>query len=63
MKDAKEPPQIGVAHCLSCGARLMCGHLIEDGFQQCSRCKKYWIVNMTATKLIVEEAPPHLLRP
>lgn len=62
MKEETEPPQMAMAHCPLCGIRLMRGRVVRGGLQQCSRCKKYWLVDMTASKVTVEEAPPYLLR-
>lgn len=49
MKEEAEPPQMATAHCPLCGIRLMRGRVVKGGLQQCSRCKKYWLVDMTAT--------------
>lgn len=62
MKEETEPPEMAVSHCPSCDTLLVRGQVIKGGLLQCSRCKKYWIVNMIPSNVSIVESPPRYMR-
>ncbi|MCD8191158.1 MAG: hypothetical protein LUD78_13255 [Clostridiales bacterium] len=54
MQEETIPENFVISTCPQCGTRLMCGKVIISGLLQCSRCKRHWLVEMDADKVLIK---------
>ncbi|MCD7764776.1 MAG: hypothetical protein LUG56_07165 [Lachnospiraceae bacterium] len=60
MQAYMEPDAYIISTCPRCGTRLMCGRVVVGGLQQCTRCKRRWLVELSAEQVIVTRAPEQI---
>ncbi len=56
MQDEKPPVQLLTSCCPVCCSRLICGETVKRGLHQCTKCKRYWVIEISEGDVHVKEA-------
>lgn len=59
MQEDESSNNLIISTCPRCGTRLICGQVVIGGKQQCSKCKRYWLVEMNPEIVIIRRFQHH----